>query len=86
MPHELHLDERTVYAWCAWDTLFLPEILGTRAKISSQCPETNSKVELVIGKDGIEEINPKRPGYLTDLGPDEDPVDLLFEGRVVYRK
>jgi alkylmercury lyase len=28
MPHRLRIGDRTLYAWCAWDTLFLPELIG----------------------------------------------------------
>jgi len=28
MPHRLRSDGIALYAWCAWDTLFLPELIG----------------------------------------------------------
>ena len=44
MPHRLTVTGRTVYAWCAFDTLFLPEPLGERVEVQSQCPTTGVRV------------------------------------------
>src|SRR2546422_647848 len=30
MHHRLEVDGRTMWTWCAWDSLFIPEILGKR--------------------------------------------------------
>ena len=38
MPHRLNVDGRTLYTWCAWDGLFIPEILGVSANFCTQCP------------------------------------------------
>jgi alkylmercury lyase len=38
IPHELTIGDRRLYAWCAWDTLFLPELLGATASVTSTCP------------------------------------------------
>lgn len=38
-PHRLRLDARTLYTWSAWDTLFLPELLGRPAEIESSVSE-----------------------------------------------
>jgi hypothetical protein len=37
----------TLYAWCAWDTLFIPELLGRTARVESSCLETK-KVRLSV--------------------------------------
>jgi alkylmercury lyase len=41
--HRIHLDGRTLSAWCAWDTLFLPELIGATARVGSRCPEAAGK-------------------------------------------
>jgi alkylmercury lyase len=51
--HRLQVDDRTLYAWCAWDTLFLPGILQTTTQVTSTCPTTGETIELVVGPDGI---------------------------------
>ncbi len=52
MHHRLVVGDRTLYAWCAWDCLFLPEILGLTARVESPCPETGETIRLTVGPDG----------------------------------
>jgi alkylmercury lyase len=33
--HRLHIDGKVLSAWCAWDTLFLPELLAETARVTS---------------------------------------------------
>ena len=33
MKHRFEVEGRTLYTWCAWDSLFLPEILQTTAQV-----------------------------------------------------
>lgn len=51
--HRFELDDRTLYAWCAWDTLFLPGILGRTARVTSTCPTTGERIELRVGRKGV---------------------------------
>jgi alkylmercury lyase len=39
---------QTIYAWCAWDTLFLPELLASTAEIQSHCPTTGRRITLTV--------------------------------------
>jgi alkylmercury lyase len=48
MPHQMTVNCQTVYAWCAWDTLFLPELLGATAEIQSRCPTTGQRISLTV--------------------------------------
>jgi alkylmercury lyase len=48
MPHEMTVNGQTIYAWCAWDTLFLPELLAATAEIQSRCPATGRRISLTI--------------------------------------
>jgi alkylmercury lyase len=57
-PHRLRVDGRDLYAWCAWDTLFLPELIGRPAEIESTCPTTGQTVSLRVGSAGPSEISP----------------------------
>ena len=42
-----------MHTWCAWDTLFLPALLGETAEVRSTCPVTGSVVELVVAPDAV---------------------------------
>lgn len=55
--HRLELDGKKLYTWCAWDTLFIPELLGSAAQITSACPVTGKEIRLVVSPAGIETVN-----------------------------
>jgi alkylmercury lyase len=57
-PHRLHVEGRELYTWCAWDTLFLPELIGRPAAVESTCPTTGASVSLRVGPDGPTEPSP----------------------------
>ena len=52
--HRMRVSERDLYAWCAWDTLFLPALLGVRAEVHSICHATSAPVRLTVGPDALE--------------------------------
>ena len=58
-PHRLHVGERTLYAWCAWDTLFLPELIGAPAAVESRCPTTGAAITLRVDQEGPREVSPE---------------------------
>ena len=51
--HEFTVGTRPLHTWCAWDTLFLPALLGETAEVRSTCPVTGSVVELVVAPDRV---------------------------------
>lgn len=53
--HRIKVDGRTLWAWCAWDTLFLPDILGREARITSTDPQMGATVRFTVGPDGVAE-------------------------------
>jgi alkylmercury lyase len=57
-PHRMRVDGRTLYAWCAWDTLFLPELIGKPTDVESNCPSTGATVSLWVGPDGPADLAP----------------------------
>jgi alkylmercury lyase len=57
-PHRFRVEGRELYTWCAWDTLFLPELIGRRAEVESTCPTTGATVSLRVGPDGPSEVSP----------------------------
>jgi alkylmercury lyase len=57
-PHRLEVDGRALYAWCAWDTLFLPRILGSTVRVESRCPMSGHPVRLLVTPAGPSEADP----------------------------
>jgi alkylmercury lyase len=58
MHHRFEVQGRTLWTWCAWDSLFIPGILGHSARVSSPDPETREIVRLVVAPDRVESIVP----------------------------
>jgi alkylmercury lyase len=46
--HRLEVNGRSLFAWCAWDTLFLPGLLSAPAHVTSTCPTTGETISLDV--------------------------------------
>lgn len=46
--HRFLVEGRTLYTWCAWDALFIPEIIGKTAAVESTCPVTEMQIRLTV--------------------------------------
>jgi alkylmercury lyase len=55
--HRMEVDGRELFAWCAWDTLFIPGILGTTARVESVCPTTGETISLVVSPRAVLEAS-----------------------------
>jgi len=56
--HTLRINGRTLSAWCAWDTLFLPQLVGHTADIESASPSDAGIVRLTITPQQVERVEP----------------------------
>jgi alkylmercury lyase len=73
--HRFTVAGRTLFAWCASDTLMLPVVLGRPALVESSCPQTGQTIRIAVTPDGVERIEPSdavvtavRPaGRVTDV-------------------
>jgi len=52
------VDDRTLYAWCALDTLLCPMLLDRPATVESGCAATAVPIRLVVTSTGISELDP----------------------------
>jgi alkylmercury lyase len=58
--HRLHLEGRTLFAWCAWDTLFLPELLDIHsARVTSRSPASGAEIALTVTDTGPTAVEPE---------------------------
>lgn len=57
-PHKLTIDGQRLSAWCAWDTLFLPQLIGKAATVESTSPLSGCIVRLTVTPEGVEQVNP----------------------------
>src|SRR5262249_51192245 len=44
--HCFQVEERTLFTWCAWDTLTYPVSLALTAQVTSHCPTTGRPIRL----------------------------------------
>ena len=58
--HRFEVEGRILYTWCAWDTLFLPEILQRSVRITSQCAFTSTNIHLELNPNGVLKVQPPR--------------------------
>lgn len=57
-PHRMTIEGRTVFTWCAWDTLTFPPLLGRTASVASTCPRSKSPIELVVTPREVRSVRP----------------------------
>jgi alkylmercury lyase len=57
-PHRFEVDGRTLYTWCALDTLIFPALLGRTARITSPCHATGTPVRVTAGPGGVAGVDP----------------------------
>ena len=72
--HRLHLDGQTVSAWCAWDTLFLPDVLGRTVDVTSRSPNDDDPISLTVTPDGVRDVTPPET-VVTFVPPKADFVN-----------
>jgi alkylmercury lyase len=58
-PHRLRVEGRDLHTWCAWDTLFVPELLGMEAEVESSSPVSGAAVRLRVARDGARDVVPE---------------------------
>lgn len=59
MPHRFRVDGRRLYTWCAWDALFIPELIGRTAEVESQSPVSGDSVRLTVTPEQVLQVAPE---------------------------
>jgi alkylmercury lyase len=57
-PHRFTVEGRILSAWCAWDTLFLPQLLGKPAAVESVSPVDSATIHLTVTPERVERVEP----------------------------
>lgn len=68
-PHVFQVEGRTLYTWCAWDSLFIPGVLGQTANVTSSDPIVHAPISLTVAPDSVKEVKP-RSTVVSFLTPD----------------
>ena len=56
--NQFKVRDTTLYAWCAWDALFIPPILDETALVEANCPVTDEKIQLTVTPKGVKDVKP----------------------------
>ncbi len=66
--HQFQVEQRILFAWCAFDTLTYPVGLHLSAQVTSRCPVTGRSIHLTV-----------TPEQVLDLDPAEAQVSLVVD-------
>jgi alkylmercury lyase len=64
-PHRFQVEERTLFTWCALDTLTYPVSLALTAQVTSRCPTTGRLIRLTVTPERVLDLYP--PGTVVSL-------------------
>ncbi len=81
MHHMFLVGGRTLWTWCAWDSLFIPELLGHAARVESPDPETGQVIQLTVTPEGVDSANPEV--VVSFLLPDSSAFDTSAANAMV---
>ena len=56
--HRFQVGQRTLFAWCAFDTLTYPVELHLSAQVTSRCPVTGSSIRLTVTPEQVLDLDP----------------------------
>jgi alkylmercury lyase len=76
--HRLEIGGRSLYAWCAWDALFIPRLVGVNARVTSTCPISGVEIALTATPDGIQDVRPDATAMsFSSSGCEDDPGGVI---------
>jgi alkylmercury lyase len=58
-PHRISIGGKQLYAWCAYDAIYVPGLVGKTAEISTQDPITGDPIKIIITPDSVADVQPE---------------------------
>ena len=78
--HQFRVNGIELRTWCAWDTLFMAQVLGQTAEVISESPISRQTVTLRVGPKQVEKYSPKGTVVsIVTLDPDKQDKRKLEE-------
>lgn len=77
--HKLIVEGETFYTWCAFDALFLPELLGKEAEIITDCPASGAEIRVRLTQKALLDITPAG-AVMSLVAPDKDAYSQDLRG------
>lgn len=81
--HELRIDGRVLFTWCAFDALVFAAAHGWTAVLRSRCPASDTPVEVDVTPDAVRRVAPPE-AVLTLALPQPRPLGTAAEIRATY--
>jgi len=69
--HKIRIDGKNLYAWCAYDAIYAPSVIGKNAIIDSVDPINHEPLRIKVSPEGVTESEPKGI-FATVVGIDAD--------------
>jgi len=57
--HRISMDGKQLFAWCAYDAIYAPGVVGKAARIASSDPITGEPISMTITPAGVEHVEPE---------------------------
>jgi len=57
-PHQFGVEGRSLFTWCAFDTVLFPPFLARDAQVQGVCAATGQPIKFHAGPEGIQELTP----------------------------
>ena len=73
MDHRFEVEGVNLYTWCAWDSLFIPRIIGKTAHVVSLDPVSKNQISITVTPDGIVSVHPGS-AVTSFMVPDTDEI------------
>ena len=73
--HSFNVNGNSMRTWCAWDTLFLTQIIGEQTMVESESPQSGTTVRIRLNKNRVEESVPET-AVVTIVNIDPDVHDV----------
>jgi|SRR5215208_2197087 len=56
-PFRVHINQKTYFANCAWDSLGVPAALYADAEVEAACAQSGEKIRLIVNRQKVQESN-----------------------------
>ncbi len=77
-PHKFTFEGRSVYGWCATDTLMFPVLLDKSGIVESVCPASHKSIRVEVTPDGVRSVDPPE-AVVSEVRPDHPVEDVRAE-------
>ncbi len=77
--HRFIVNGNHLFTWCAFDGIFLPELIGLPAVLKSSCRQTGNAITINVSPGGIEQSDPSS-AVLSLVSPDAETCRTNIRG------